>query len=286
MTTRLPSIYQDFIHISRYARYNDALGRRETWDETVDRYIAFFQKRTNNNKKVPWEEIRNSILNLEVMPSMRCLMTAGTALEKDQVAGYNCSYVVVDSPKSFDEIMYILMCGTGVGFSIESRYTNKLPEVPDEIHPSDTTVVFADSKVGWASGYPGTSSNVPITKCAPGFLKNDSQTTNVCGWTSLTECQRTYFYDYCAPNQLCSNCYGKCGKGLFCDVNTSFTPKYNVDTAFTCGKTPEPQKKTDWKEILIIGSISGGAILILIVLLIFFTTKKKNQEPNVSDINL
>lgn len=153
MTTRLPTIYQDFIHISRYARYNDALGRRETWDETVDRYIAFFQKRTNNNKKVPWEEIRNSILNLEVMPSMRCLMTAGTALEKDQVAGYNCSYVIIDSPKSFDEIMYILMCGTGVGFSVESRYTNKLPEVPDEIHPSDTTVVFADSKVGWASGY-------------------------------------------------------------------------------------------------------------------------------------
>ena len=153
MTTRLPSIYQDFIHISRYARYNDALGRRETWDETVDRYIAFFQKRTNNNKKVPWEEIRNSILNLEVMPSMRCLMTAGTALEKDQVSGYNCSYVVIDSPKSFDEIMYILMCGTGVGFSVESRYTNKLPEVPDEIHPTDTTVVFADSKVGWATGY-------------------------------------------------------------------------------------------------------------------------------------
>lgn len=153
MTSRLPSIYQDFIHISRYARFNDALGRRETWDETVDRYISFFQKRTDNNKKVPWEEIRSAILNLEVMPSMRCLMTAGPALEKDQVAGYNCSYVVVDSPKSFDEIMYVLMCGTGVGFSIESRYTNKLPEVPDEIHPSDTTIVFADSKIGWASGY-------------------------------------------------------------------------------------------------------------------------------------
>jgi ribonucleoside-diphosphate reductase alpha chain len=153
MASRLPSIYQDFIHISRYARFNDALGRRETWDETVDRYIKFFQNKTNNNKKVPWEEIRNAILNLEVMPSMRCLMTAGPALEKDQVAGYNCSYVVVDSPKSFDEIMYVLMCGTGVGFSIESRYTNKLPEVPDELHPTDTTVVFADSKVGWAKGY-------------------------------------------------------------------------------------------------------------------------------------
>ena len=153
MTTRLPSIYQDFIHISRYARYSDALGRRETWNETVSRYVEFFQKRTNNNKKVPWEEIRNAILNLEVMPSMRCLMTAGAALEKDQVAGYNCSYIVIDNPKSFDEIMYILMCGTGVGFSVESRYTNKLPEVPDELHPTDTTIVFADSKVGWATGY-------------------------------------------------------------------------------------------------------------------------------------
>ena len=153
MTSRLPSIYQDYIHISRYARFSDALGRRETWSETVDRYIAFFQKRTDNNNQVPWEEIRSAILNLEVMPSMRCLMTAGPALEKDQVAGYNCSYVVIDSPKSFDEIMYVLMCGTGVGFSVESRYTNKLPEVPDEIHPTDTTVVFADSKIGWATGY-------------------------------------------------------------------------------------------------------------------------------------
>ena len=153
MASRLPSIYQDFIHISRYARFNDELGRRETWDETVDRYIAFFQKRTNNSKHVPWEDIRSAILNLEVMPSMRCLMTAGHALEKDQVAGYNCSYVTIDSPKAFDEIMYVLMCGTGVGFSVESRYTNKLPEVPDEIHESDTTIVFADSKIGWASGY-------------------------------------------------------------------------------------------------------------------------------------
>jgi len=118
MSSRLPSIYQDYIHISRYARFSDALGRRETWNETVDRYISFFQKRTDNNKKVPWEEIRNAILNLEVMPSMRCLMTAGPALEKDHVAGYNCSYVVIDSPKSFDEIMYVLMCGTGVGFSV------------------------------------------------------------------------------------------------------------------------------------------------------------------------
>ena len=153
MTTRLPSIYQDFIHISRYARFNDDLGRRETWDETVDRYIRFFQEKTNNNKTVPWDELRSAIINLEVMPSMRCLMTAGPALEKDQVAGYNCSYVAIDNTKAFDEIMYILMCGTGVGFSVESKYTNKLPEVPEELHDTDTTVVIADSKIGWASAY-------------------------------------------------------------------------------------------------------------------------------------
>jgi ribonucleoside-diphosphate reductase alpha chain len=153
MTTRLPTIYQDFIHISRYARYNDSIGRRETFDETVDRYISYFKNRTNNNNKVPWEELRSAILNLEVMPSMRCLMTAGPALEKDQVAGYNCSYIAIDTPKAFDEIMYVLMCGTGVGFSVESKYTNKLPEVPEELHPTDTAIVFADSKIGWATGY-------------------------------------------------------------------------------------------------------------------------------------
>ena len=153
MSSRLPTIYQDFIHISRYARYSDELKRRETWDETVDRYIDYFKNYTNNNKKVPWAELREAILNLEVMPSMRALMTAGKALEKDQVAGYNCSYLVIDNPKAFDEIMYILMCGTGVGFSVESRYVNKLPEIPDELYETDTTIVFRDSKLGWATGY-------------------------------------------------------------------------------------------------------------------------------------
>lgn len=153
MTTRLPTAYQDYIHQSRYARFRDDLGRRETWEETVDRYIQHFKKYTDNNKKVPWEDLRNAILNLEVMPSMRALMTAGAALEKDQVAGYNCSYLVIDNPKAFDEIMYILMCGTGVGFSVESRYTNKLPEIPDEIHDTETTIVFRDSKIGWATGF-------------------------------------------------------------------------------------------------------------------------------------
>jgi ribonucleoside-diphosphate reductase alpha chain len=153
MTSRLPTIYQDYIHISRYARYRDDLGRRETWDETVDRYINHFKKFTENSKKIPWEELRSGILNLEAMPSMRALMTAGPALEKDQVAGYNCSYAVIDNPKVFDEIMYILMCGTGVGYSVESRYTNKLPEIPDEIHPTETTIAVRDSKIGWATAY-------------------------------------------------------------------------------------------------------------------------------------
>jgi ribonucleoside-diphosphate reductase alpha chain len=153
MSSRLPTIYQDYIHISRYARYVDELKRRETWDETVDRYIAHFKKHTKNNKKVPWDELRDAILNLEVMPSMRALMTAGKALEKDQVAGYNCSYLVIDNPKAFDEIMYVLMCGTGVGFSVESQYVNKLPEIPDEFYETETTIVFRDSKLGWATGY-------------------------------------------------------------------------------------------------------------------------------------
>jgi len=152
MSSRLPTIYQDYIHISRYARYVDELGRRETWDETVDRYICHFKKHTKS-RKVPWDELREAILNLEVMPSMRALMTAGKALEKDQVSGYNCSYLVIDNPKSFDEIMYVLMCGTGVGFSVESRYVNKLPEIPDEFYETETTIVFRDSKLGWATGY-------------------------------------------------------------------------------------------------------------------------------------
>jgi ribonucleoside-triphosphate reductase len=150
----LPSSYQSFIHVSRYARYRDELGRRETWKETVDRYLNYFKKRSMVwAAEIPWDELRSAIINLEVMPSMRCLMTAGKALDVDQVAGYNCSYITIDQVKSFDEIMYILMCGTGVGFSVESRYTNKLPEVPDELHPTETTVIFKDSRIGWATGF-------------------------------------------------------------------------------------------------------------------------------------
>ena len=152
MSVLLPTIYQQYIHQSRYARYRDDLKRRETWEETVDRYLDFFKGRFPK-KDIPWSELRDAILKLEVMPSMRCLMTAGPALEKDNVAGYNCSYMPIDSIKAFDELMYILMCGTGVGFSVESRYVNKLPEVPEELHDTDTTIIFHDSKIGWAKGY-------------------------------------------------------------------------------------------------------------------------------------
>lgn len=147
-------VFQQHIHVSKYARYRDDLQRREKWSETVDRYIAFFKKRTSTGKnKVPWEELREAIFNLEVMPSMRALMTAGEALDKDNVAGYNCAYLAIDNAKCFDEIMYILSCGTGVGYSVESKYTNKLPEIPEELHDTDTTINFKDSKLGWASGF-------------------------------------------------------------------------------------------------------------------------------------
>ncbi len=141
--------YQQFIHKSRYARYNEELGRRETWEETVNRYCLFFMERFP--KVFPNDLIWEAIHNLDVMPSMRALMSAGPALERDHMAGYNCSYVAVDHPRCFDEVMYILMCGTGVGFSVERDYVKKLPEVSDEMHASETTIVVSDSKVGWAS---------------------------------------------------------------------------------------------------------------------------------------
>ena len=140
--------YQQFIHRSRYARYLDEENRRETWEETVNRYIDFWDIPDDLRK-----ELRNSILNLEVMPSMRCMMTAGPALERDNVAGYNCSYLPIDSPRSFDELMYILLCGTGVGFSVERDYVKKLPKVAEEFHETDTTIVVSDSKIGWASAF-------------------------------------------------------------------------------------------------------------------------------------
>jgi len=154
----LPTEYQQFIHLSRYARWDYELGRRETWDETVERYFSFFKEHLqekcdftlDNGEMV---KLQDYVKELKVMPSMRCLMTAGPALKKENVAGYNCSYIKVDHPRSFDEILYVLMNGTGVGFSVEEEYTNKLPPVPEQLYPTDTTIVVADSKLGWARAF-------------------------------------------------------------------------------------------------------------------------------------
>lgn len=147
--------YETFIAKSRYSRFLDDKHRREHWPETVDRYMNFMQKQLQKkqNYTIPttlYNELHSAILNCEVMPSMRAMMTAGEALDRDNTAGYNCSYLPVDDVKSFDEAMYILLCGTGVGFSVESKYVNKLPEVPSQLFNSDTTIVVSDSKAGWA----------------------------------------------------------------------------------------------------------------------------------------
>jgi len=147
MSNYLPTDYQAFIHTSRYARWLDEEQRRETWGETVDRYM--FNVVGNKVDVDTKDEIMFAILNLEIMPSMRAMMTAGVALDRDNTAGYNCSYLPVDDPKSFDEAMFILLCGTGVGFSVERQFVSKLPEIP-ELFESDTTIVVKDSKEGWA----------------------------------------------------------------------------------------------------------------------------------------
>ena len=154
----LPSAYQEFIALSRYARYIESENRRENWGETVDRYFGFMTNHLGKNHGYTpdpklLKELRDAVYNLDVMPSMRSVMTSGPALDRDHVAGYNCSFVPVDSPRSFDETMYILMCGTGVGFSVEYKYINKLPSVPETLEKSDTVIVVEDSKQGWAKAY-------------------------------------------------------------------------------------------------------------------------------------
>ncbi len=151
MNNYLPTDYQSFIHTSRYARYVDGKGR-ESWSETVGRYMDNIVRPVLGDDSYV-NQIEEAILNLEVMPSMRAMMTAGPALTRDNTAGYNCSYLPVDDPKSFDEAMFILLCGTGVGFSVERQYVQKLPEVPDELFDSETTIVVKDSKEGWAKAY-------------------------------------------------------------------------------------------------------------------------------------
>jgi ribonucleoside-triphosphate reductase (thioredoxin) len=155
MSNYLPTPYQQFIHKSRYARWLPEQNRRENWEETVSRYFNFFEEylAENNNYKLDKstrKTLEESVLSLKTMPSMRCLMTAGEALKRENVAGYNCSYVAVDSIRSFDEILYILMNGTGVGFSVEQKYVEKLPVINEDFHDTDTTIQVADSKLGWA----------------------------------------------------------------------------------------------------------------------------------------
>jgi ribonucleoside-diphosphate reductase alpha chain len=176
----LPSLYQEFIHKSRYARWLWEENRRENWDETVARYFNFFDEHVKEmtGYTITAEErkqLEEAVLNLDIMPSMRCLMTAGEALKRENVSGYNCSYVAVDSPRSFDEILYVLMNGTGVGFSVESKYVDQLPVIPDELYPTDTTILVADSKLGWAKAlkelihllYAGQIPNWDLSKVRP-----------------------------------------------------------------------------------------------------------------------
>ena len=154
-SNHLPTEYQEFIHLSRYSRWLPEKGRRETWSETVGRYFDFFTEHLEEQNDFKLDDVsrkrlEEAVLSQKVMPSMRCLMTAGEALKRENVSGYNCSYVAVDSPRAFDEILYILMNGTGVGFSVERQDVMKLPNVADELHETDTTIVVPDSKLGWA----------------------------------------------------------------------------------------------------------------------------------------
>jgi ribonucleoside-diphosphate reductase alpha chain len=158
MKNTIENPYENFIALSRYAKWVEAEGRRETWGETVDRYFSFMLNHLNKNHNyIPNEklvaELKEFVFERNVMPSMRSVMTSGAALERDNVAGYNCAFLPVDSPRSFDETMYVLMCGTGVGFSVEYKYINKLPAVPEKLEKSETVIVVEDSKQGWAKAY-------------------------------------------------------------------------------------------------------------------------------------
>ena len=158
MNTILPTQYQQYIHLSRYSRWDYDKKRRETWKETVDRYFKFFRGHLKENCGYTVDRklesvLKSAVLSLQIMPSMRCLMTAGEALDKENVAGYNCAYLPIDTPRSFDELLYVLMNGTGVGFSVEYKYTSLLPFVPESLHETDTLIVVRDSKLGWAKAF-------------------------------------------------------------------------------------------------------------------------------------
>lgn len=146
--------YMSYIHKSRYAKYLPEQGRREDWNETVQRYVNYiFERNAELDKGTLKQDIYNAIHGMHIMPSMRAMMTSGKAADRDNTCIYNCSYLPVDDVKSFDEAMFILLCGTGVGFSVESKYTNKLPEVPERLFESEHFITVADSKEGWAKAY-------------------------------------------------------------------------------------------------------------------------------------
>ena len=154
----LPTSYQEFIHLSRYSRWLPDEERRETWNETVARYFDFFTEHLKDNhnykmSKALREELEEAILTTAVMPSMRCLMTAGEALKRENISGYNCSYLAIDRVQAFDELLYILMNGTGVGFSVERQYISQLPVIAEDFHETETTINVADSKLGWAKAF-------------------------------------------------------------------------------------------------------------------------------------
>lgn len=146
-------LYQEYIHQSRYSRYRDELDRRETWDETVDRVRDFWADRIPKSLKENLTDAMEAVRKQDIMPSMRIMMSAGKALEAHHVAGYNCAYVPIDDPRVFSEIVYVLMCGTGVGFSVERDYVERLPEIDKHMMDTETIIQVADSKLGWASAY-------------------------------------------------------------------------------------------------------------------------------------
>lgn len=152
MSNPFPSLYEEVIYKSRYAKWIDKENRRENWDETVGRLVQYYSEAVGLDTDTAYD-LYTAIYNLEVMPSMRALMTAGPALDRCNVAAYNCAYLPVDSPRSFDEAMYILMCGTGVGFSVENKYVENLPKISEQFEDTNTVIRVADSKEGWAKAF-------------------------------------------------------------------------------------------------------------------------------------
>lgn len=158
LQTQLPTSYQNFIHKSRYARYIDELGRRENWDETVTRYFDYFEQELEEHhgykvSPILRNELEDAVSNLHIVPSMRAMMTAGEAARRENISIYNCAYLPIDKPRAFAEALYILMCGTGVGFSVERQVIKQLPELPHEFNKVADEVIVADSKRGWAQGF-------------------------------------------------------------------------------------------------------------------------------------